>query len=208
METNIAWILIGYTGILALAIGGLAWMLGQLLNDYFSIKSRKQFEEDLVLALQNGEPTWEQIKLIAETRGVKNSDVSWVIKKLHREILTGRNEKISEKQQLINSYSELYKSEEPFEAIPDDIRLHLERVKDGIGDKSYLLEPVASHIKQLLEVKSREKKKDRIIAIVSLLIGVIGMGVGLYPYLGDSQQESKAETIKLEPANKPIKPTQ
>lgn len=196
MDSKTVWFLVAYGILLISAIVWLLWMVGQILNDYVKSRRRKEFLNDLEAALRSGDPTWDQIKLIAETRLVPIPEINKIVKKLIREIITGRKEDLAPKYNLINEYLNTCRREEPFDEIPDDIRLHLQRIREGIGDNYELLEPVANHIKTLLEIRSSERKKDRKIAIISLLIGVVGLIVGVFPLFNSVSGKDK-ESSKL-----------
>ena len=156
------WLVI--TGIGVGLVGGatfFAWLLTSILTDYFSIKWRKQFEEDLALAVKNSQPSWEQILQIATSRHVKHTEVYWVLQRLLRELLTGRNTDLSQHRAVIESYIAKMKEAEPFEGMPNEIRIHLERLREHLPSSSGILEPLTTQIRELLSVNEKEQKQQK-----------------------------------------------
>ena len=164
------------------AVAFLAWMLVSLLEDIFAMKLRKQFEDDLRLAIKHSQPTWEQLSDIASTRNVKNAEMFWVLQKLMREILTGRETVIAPHQAVVDGYLNKIKEIEPFEGIPTEIRIHLERIKEHLSKDSLLLQPLTSQIRELLSVNEKEKHQQKYYTVGGFFVGFLGLIFAAFAY--------------------------
>lgn len=173
-------------GLLIAAVAFLAWMLGSALDDIFAMKWRKQFEEDLRLAVKHSQPSWEQLSDIASSRNVKNAEMFWVLQKLMREILTGRESDIGPHQAVIEGYLVKLKEIEPFEGLPNEIRIHLERIKEHVSKDPLLLQPLTSQIRELLSINKKEKRQQKYYTIGGFFVGFLGLIFAaisyFYPY--------------------------
>ncbi len=175
-------VIVGLICVLIVAALFLAWVLGAILQDYFSIKWEKQFQEDLVLAVKNSQPTWNQIIQIAASRNVKNERVYWILQRVLREILTGRNADLVPHKGLVEDYISKMKEAEPFEGMPKEIRIHLERLREQLPAAPQLMEPLTSQIRELLSVNEREQKQQKYYTVGGFFLGIVGFLFAGYAY--------------------------
>ena len=91
------WVFIGLflLGII-FSIGGIIWILGDVLQEFFENKNLNGFEDDFKNAVEFSQPDWSEIKEIASTRGLTHSKILFIIRKFYREILTGRDKELLE----------------------------------------------------------------------------------------------------------------
>lgn len=195
IPTWIYTLLIG--GLLIGAGGFLAWMLGSLLEDMFAMRWRKQFEADLKLAIKHSHPSWEQVADMAASRNIKNEDIYWVLQKLLREILTGRETDLAAYRETVEGYIANLKEVEPFEGIPTEIRLHLERIKEQLSNNIHLMQPLTSHIRELLTVNEKEKRQQKYYTIGGFFVGFLGLIFAAFAYFyPHSDNEAMAAVVK------------
>lgn len=160
----------------------LVWGLGTILEDVFSMKWEKHFQEDLILAIENSQPTWPQILQIAASRQVKNERVYWILQRLLRETLTGRNTDLAPHRTLLETYIQNMKEAEPFEGMPKEIRVHLERLREQSSISPQSMEPLANQIRELLTVNQKEYKQQKYYTAGGFFIGIIGVMFAAYTY--------------------------
>ncbi|MHA2936885.1 hypothetical protein ACXJY6_01170 [Vibrio sp. RC27] len=176
-----------YIGIVIAAIFGgfIAWFGGTLLEAIATImvnrSTLKSFKFDFENAVIHSQPDWEGMKRVAQTRGLKPSQIYWLLEEYARDIKTGQNEKLSDYLDLIENYIAAYKHDEPFQTLPSDIRLHLERVRDKLGSTE-LLDPLTAQIKDLVAVHSKENKKAKFYSIGGFITGLIGVLLAIVFY--------------------------
>ncbi|MBN2816419.1 MAG: hypothetical protein JXQ67_07015 [Campylobacterales bacterium] len=176
------WIYVAIT--IVIGVGIISWSLTVVLEDILKLNSIKKFSEDFKASVKHSQPSWEEIKDIASTRGLTQSDIQFTIRKFHREILAGREATLSDYKEKVKSYIDLYKEEEPFEGLPNEVRIHLERLREQIDGKEHLLEPLTSQIKDLLTIYQKEKRYQKYYTTGSFFIGLIGLGFAFYTYFG------------------------
>ncbi|MBJ6958419.1 hypothetical protein JG654_19075, partial [Vibrio cholerae] len=104
------------------------------------------------------------------------------IRRTVRDVLTGQEEELKPHLELLNSYTKEYKEVEPFENLPSDIRLPLERIREQLEDQA-LLEPLTSHIKQLVELHSKENKRQKFYTAGGFFIGLLGILLAVIFYM-------------------------
>jgi hypothetical protein len=189
------WIQIGLA-LLALAgiVGFLSYALGTALEELFKQKRISKFEEDFKSAVNHSQPTWDEMKEIARTRWLSQKDVQHIYRRTMREILTGENETLSSHKELIRSYIERHNEEEPFEGIPNEIRIHLERLREKTDGQKDLLDPLTNQIKDLLSINEKEKKQQKYYTMGGFFIGLIGFGFAVYAYFWAPSAGSTVES--------------
>jgi hypothetical protein len=155
-----------------------------LADELINRKFRKAFKKDLCNAIINDNtPTWDQVKIIAETNSLPSKEVSKVVKLIITEILSGESSLEKDKIKIFESYLENHNQDEPFEGIPSEIRIHLERLKESSGIQLTQLEPLTKHITELLKINTKENKRQKSFSLISLLVGIGGLAIGLYQIL-------------------------
>lgn len=173
---------------LSLILGLIACVLtvalgfGTILEDVFSMKWEKHFQEDLILAIVNSQPTWPQILQIAASRQVKNERVYWILQRLLRETLTGRNTDLAPHRALLETYIQNMKEAEPFEGMPKEIRVHLERLREQSSISPQSMEPLANQIRELLSVNQKEYKQQKYYTVGGFFVGILGFIFAAYAY--------------------------
>ncbi|WP_408951440.1 hypothetical protein [Lysobacter sp. Hz 25] len=182
--------------ILLLAVSVFAfWQGSSLVDELLKLKKQKIFSADLVLALLNrGKSlTLQHIQQIAETRGVTQHEIQRTLKILLREVLAQRNLSLQEHQPLIESLIKEMKEREPFDGLPNEIRIHLERLREDMQASPDRLEPLTIQIRELVTLKSREYRVQKYYTIGGFLLGVIGLAFAAYTYWFPPQPIHRAE---------------
>lgn len=185
----------------------LAWFLSSVLGEIFEIKEISNFSKDFKDTVKHSNPTWEDIKDIASSRGLTQSKIQYTIRKYHREIMAGREDELSPHKELIKSYINQYKNDEPFEGLPNEIRIHLERLRDQINGSNHLLEPLTSQIKDLLTMNEKEQRHQKYYTIGGFFIGLAGFAFALYTSLIQPQialSNKQQHTPQIEMTNEKL----
>ncbi|EPW0993759.1 TPA: hypothetical protein ACMDRY_003623 [Vibrio cholerae] len=195
-----ALLVLGMTAALAAATWFVLSVVVEVIEDYYHRKALKQFKDDLHNALKYSQPTWGAISDIAETRGLSQSEIQMTIRRTVRDVLTGQEEELKPHLELLNSYTKEYKEVEPFENLPSDIRLPLERIREQLEDQA-LLEPLTSHIKQLVELHSKENKRQKFYTAGGFFIGLLGILLAVIFYMTPL---TATESLEHEQEGKPV----
>lgn len=201
-------LVIGGLGIGAVAF--LTWLVISILDDIFKSKWRKQFEEDLKLAVKHSQPSWEQLSDIAASRNIKNVEIYLILQRLLREILTGRETDVASHQAVLEGYLNKIKEIEPFEGMPTEIRIHLERIKEQLDQDSLLLQPLTNQIRDLLTINEKDRRHQKYYTMGGFFVGFVGLIFAafayFYPYSNSSSGIPKVSSAINESMIKPVDP--
>lgn len=187
-----------------------AWFLGSVLGEIFEMNEISNFSKDFKDTVKHSSPTWEDIKEIASSRGLTQSKIQHTIRRYHREIMAGREKDLSPHKELIKGYINQYKNDEPFEGLPNEIRIHLERLRDQINGNNHLLEPLTSQIKDLLTMNKKEQRHQKYYTIGGFFIGLAGFAFALYTSLIQPQivsSDKEKSTPQIEVTSKSLQST-
>lgn len=201
--------------LLTLLAGGFCYLLYQgntLIDELLRLKQRKVFMEDLTLTLiHKGKAlSLQQIQQVAETRGVTQHDIQRCLKILLREVLAQRNLSLQEHQPHIEGLIKEMKIREPFDGLPNELRIHLERLRDDLHQTPERLEPLTIQIRELVAVKSREYRVQKYYSVGGFALGVLGLAFAAYAYWvpvghnkGVDVERPVASTKALPPSSSP-----
>ena len=193
------WVLVlAITIVLIGALIFIAWGLGSLLEDILETNSISHFSKDFKDTVKHSQPTWDDIKEIASTRQLTQSKIHFTIRKYYREIMAGRDSELEAHRALIKSYIDQYRKDEPFEGLPNEVRIHLERLRDQINGNEHLLEPLTSQIKDLLTVNTTEKRNQKYFTAGGFFVGLAGFVFAVYIYYSTSSPDSLSNTKQPE----------
>lgn len=170
------WVFIGLSllGII-FSIGGLLWSLGNIFQEFIENKSLNSFSDDFKDAVNFSQPDWSEIKEIASTRGLTHSKVLFIMRKFYREVLTGRDKELLKHKNLIKSYIDQYRIDEPFEGLPNEIRIHLEKLREQLNGEEQYIEPLTGQIKELLKIYEKDKKKQKFYTAGGFFLAIVGL---------------------------------
>lgn len=153
-----------------------------LFEEYLSGRNRRQFADDLSAAVKHGQPTWDQLVDIASTRGMTSAEVFQVLQRTLRDVITGRDEELGQHQALLEQYISRFRDLEPFEGIPNEIRLHLERINEQLPDGIQFLQPLNHKIRELLALNERDRRQQRYYTIGGFVVGALGLAFAAFAY--------------------------
>ncbi|MDP8219333.1 MAG: hypothetical protein P9M03_11485 [Candidatus Theseobacter exili] len=161
-------------GILVIVVF-LVWIAVMIIDEVLTVKRIKNFEKNLKKSIKHCQPSLKEIEILASTKGINQSEIQYVFKEILREIFIGNNMNLEPYKQNLLSYLDQYKREEPFNGIPNEIRTQLEKLREKLNGDAIILEPLTEKIKDLLLINKRKAKRERIISISSLIVGIISL---------------------------------
>lgn len=170
--------------------------LPSLIGEYFNLRQRKKFGEALKAAYNLNPPEWKHVEILSRRYLLDNHNLKSAIERLIEELIT-KNE-VYNKEQVAYFDGLLFelKRIEPFEGIPDSLKIHLENVRNKIDDDKYDLTPLSNELRNLTTRRAKERKFDRTLAIAGLVVGIIGAVFGGIPYFFDSKPKGEIATIQ------------
>lgn len=147
------------------------------LDKYFRIN---KFEKDYKSAILNNQIKWVDVRSIIQINKLKPEDIIFRIRKIHTEILIGREKDLNQYKDIIISHIEAYEEDEPFDNLPNGIKLHLEKIKEKLNTESILLEPLTLEITQILNKLNKNDFKHKMINWGSFIFGLFGLLLAIY----------------------------
>lgn len=169
-------------GLLAFAALVILLVLNSIIDDLFKVKFSKIFLEDLKKATKHKTLTPQQVTTLAESRHLDTRYTVYSVKKAIGDLLISEDENSKEIQHL-EIYLNHIKQIEPFEGVPIELRIHLERIKDQSPNLAGLLDPLAIQIKELATVRSREVKLQKYYTAGGFFVGLIGIAIAVWMYI-------------------------
>ena len=172
------WLLYALLVIFVVTVGIGAWMSAE-----HERRKSVRFREDFVSSILHSQPTWGQVVEMAETEGVPLSRVYLFCRQFLKDILTGADpNKLKDHRALIETYIREHRKSEPFEGLPNEVRIHLERLSDALQGNSSILEPLTQQIRELVAMHSVESKKQRRYTAWGFFLGLLGVAFAAYAY--------------------------
>jgi len=175
-------ILAGWVVVVVAFAGWLLWMLNSLVDDLIDLRLRKRFLIDLRGALETTQPGWGQVLDIGQSRGIGQRSVFVAVRSLLRDVLTGSEPTLLQHRSVLERYLESYRRAEPFEGLPSETRVHLERLQEVLGNDSLALEPLTIQIREMASVYRRDYIRQRIYTVWGFIVGIIGLLFAGYAY--------------------------
>lgn len=201
------------TGVLFIVVVALAYIgtliLVPMIIDERAKRRRRKQVGDMVAAAHVKTPlTRKQIEILSKDYRLTTRDTQILLRNQFSDAIKSGNDP------LVSYFQSLYEQlekDEPFEGLPSDVRLHLERIKESIGEgKDFLMEPLAA---QLQDLNAANRKKERWmwgLTIASFVAGVVGVIFGALPYLPSSTSKVAEPTqakSKVDAANPSLERT-
>lgn len=166
------------------------------LDEAAKRRRRKSVGELVGSAFSKNPLTRKQIEILSADNRLTSRDTQILLRKQFSEAVKSVDEKRDEKIQYFQGLYEELEKDEPFEGLPSDVRLHLEKIRESLGkEKDFLMQPLASQLQDLNSSAKRKEKWMWGLTIASFAVGVVGVIFGALPYLPNHGQEKPlAET--------------
>lgn len=143
-------------------------------------RRRKQVGDMAAVAHEKSPLTRKQIEILSKDYRLTTRDTQILLRNQFAEAVKRGD------TPLIGYFQELYEKlekDEPFEGLPSDVRLHLERIKESLGEeRNFLLEPLATQLQDLNVASRRKERWMWGFTVASLVAGIVGVVFGAIPY--------------------------
>ncbi len=171
------------------AIGMLIWAIPTIIDGIIKSKRRNKFGKEISRLFEKNKLNRIQIEVLAKEYFLNSKDIQLVARREFKESLSV-DDPIKEKTNYFQELYQDYERDEPFEGLPSDVRLHLERVRESLGkDKDHMLQPLASQLQDLNDENVRKHKKMWWISVASLMIGVASLAFAAYAYFNPTTNQ-------------------
>jgi hypothetical protein len=177
---TIEWVLVVvYAGVL---VATCYWLVTTLASAVEATWNLHRFRKKLQGALNDANLTWEDVCKVVANSGISKQAAYLEISSLQCELIVGRHKDDPQgsRRKLLDSLAAAYELEEPFEGLPSETRLSLERIRKSLGTNTEALHPLTTHFKELLKHNNAVNKRQRFYTFAGFLVGVLGFGYGVY----------------------------
>jgi len=165
-----------------IVIGMLVWAIPNIIDGIIRVRRRNKFGKELSRLFDINSLDRNQIEILSKEYYLNSKDVQLATRRQFKESVS-INEIAPEKIKYFQELFQEYEQDEPFEGLPSDVRLHLERVRETIGKQhDHMLQPLASQLQELSDESFRKQKKMWWISVASLMIGVASLAFGAYTH--------------------------
>jgi hypothetical protein len=167
-----------------IAIGGCA-MLPKLIEDVVSAVQVHRFARDIRAAIKFCQPTWSEVCDLAKTAGVTDRTAYDIACRIRHSIMTGGEDQngVADHRALVDGWIAEYRRKEPFEGLPDSMRVSLERLGADLGTNTDALQRVTADIRELVKSRSLESTIVKWITYAGLPIAIGGCAFAVWSYL-------------------------
>lgn len=182
------------------ALAFLCWQFIALFVDLLKDKNERKLKLDIETAIKNGRPSWDHVKTIESTyMPLNNNSLKVNLNRILKENVLAGTQAKADNIALLEVWLEKQKSDEPFEGIPPELKLPLERIRKEAPEHQHLLEVLVSQLQEVNEKSLTERKRKSIVATLSLVFGIAGFLVGAYQiYMTDDlPNNSVQETAEV-----------
>ncbi len=163
-------------------IGMLVRAIPTIIDGIIKTKRRNRFGKELSILFEKHKLDRQQIEILSREFYLNSKDIQLTARRQFKEALM--LEKLEkEKAAYFQTLFEDYERDEPFEGLPSDVRLHLERIREALGIESdHMLQPLASQLQDLNDENVRKQKKMWWVSVASLMIGIASSSFSAYIY--------------------------
>lgn len=161
------------------------WGLKKVMSGIAIILNTRTFKINLNRAIQDSTPTWEDIKHLQDDSGISSRDCLWVFNKIKTSLIVSGN-KEKNKRALIDNYITMISKEDPYEGIPDKIKMHLMTIQEQLNGVTALT-LLAKEIRTLIVSNKKEYNLLKFCTVGGFFIGSIGFIIMIYQMIGTAQ---------------------
>ncbi len=153
-----------------------AWVLGAIVEEIMDAnrrtRQRHDFSKRLAGAAITSQPSWSRIADIADLTGIRDHDQIRVYRETLMAITTGEAPDLAPHENLIEGYLQEVRKRQPFEGMPEQLRVPLEKLRQSVDLDEEAFEPLTDQIRDLLEINSRDKTTQRFYTIGGFFVGL------------------------------------
>lgn len=176
---------------------GVLLVVPMALDEAAKRRRRKTVGELVANSFSKKPLTRKQIEILSADNRLTSRDTQILLRNQFSEAVKSADENRDEKLHYFQVLYEELEKDEPFEGLPSDVRLHLEKIRESIGkEKDFLMQPLASQLQDLNSSAKRKEKWMWGLTIASFAVGVVGVIFGALPYLPNHSQEKPLPEAK------------
>ncbi|HCE4958439.1 TPA: hypothetical protein NGV86_004644 [Vibrio parahaemolyticus] len=153
------------------------WLIVSITLGVETVVNTNKFRKNLDEALKNEDLEWDDVKHLINDSNISMTQCVYVLNKIKtEEIVKGSK---TNKRNLIEKYIREINNEDPFEGIPEKIRISLVALKEK-GTPGINFEVLVKEIRQVVRKNSKEQLLLKRCTIWGFLISVISILIAIY----------------------------
>jgi hypothetical protein len=165
------------------AIIGLAVTAIPIAADIAKRNWRNRFRQQIKLAIQHGNLTFQDLEHIAESWNQDRNSVLQSLRILLGEAVSTETADLAKNCEQVRGLLSKHQSQEPFAELPENISLQLARISESKPELNITVTQLASSLSELYSKNQRDLQKQKKYGLFGFIIGVIGVVLsipGLY----------------------------
>jgi hypothetical protein len=176
--TWLPWVLFGVVVVFAAVF--LFWVVVSLVDDLLRSKARDRFFDTLNVAFTRGLLSVERAKNLSRAHHLKRDDLRRVLLRLVKAACLGQIErKEAEDVRELEALLKEVEEEDPFQAMPSELKGPLLRIASALQDKS-AMEPLIGHLRDFTTAGRRQKKYAHILAVAGVALSAGGIVLAIW----------------------------
>ena len=165
----------GIVGVIFL-LAMVAFFLVATINELTNAYSMKRAGKLIADVYDKTPMTREQIDILSKYYHLTTTDTQFLLRNQFIKAIETGQESLSK---YFQDLYEQFEKGEPFQGLPPDVRLHLQKIKEAIGpDKDHLMGPLVTQLQDISVNNKRKEKWMWVFTIAGLVVGVVGLIFG------------------------------
>jgi len=156
--------------VLIAMLGVLVWLIK---------RNENRFLQQAREIIANNDVTYDDVHHISESWHIERERLLHLLRTLLGESLGGKSEKLKLKSAVIRKLVEDHRARTPFSELPENISLQLTALSTTHPNANAQVSQLAGSLSELYSKHQREIKKQKTIAVLSLVIGFVSLIVAV-----------------------------
>ena len=168
-------------------LGAVVWLIK---------RNENRFLQQAREIIANNDVTYDDVHDISESWHVERERLLHLLRTLLGESLEGKREKLKLKSAVIRKLVEEHSARTPFSELPENIGLQLTALSITHPNTNAQVSQLAASLGELYSKHQREIKKQKTIAVLSLVIGFVSLIIAVVLPMLSSLQATGKEPLK------------
>lgn len=169
---------IEYVYMFFLIIPIVVWSLMYLV-DKANTRRRNRSREQIKSGVIFSKISYEDLKVISDRWWQKDEDLSFTLKLMLADALSNEDKDLSNHADLLRNLKKEHEMNQLFSELPENVRLKLRELKATSVQGEEVINQLAASLSTLYSKNQRIKKKERMLALLGLAVGVAGILVSI-----------------------------
>lgn len=119
--------------------------------------------------------SYADLRVISERWWQKEMDTTFTLKLMLADAVSTEDKELSNHKDLLRSLKKEHEINQLFSELPENVRLKLRELQSSSSEGEEVIHHLASSLSTLYSKNQRAKKRDRVITLTGVFIGVAGL---------------------------------